>query len=123
MRQDSPMDALSPRERQRLDDDGYLTFEGMIDPAHVRAMRARLEESLAVTEQGHAGTLIVGGLLDEPVFDAAWHHPRVLAAVRQVLGDDHRLLGLGSRGLRPGHGQQALHVDWNTQETHGVWYA
>ena len=117
------MDPLSPRERQRLDDDGYLAFEGLVDPARVRAMRSRLEELLAVTEQSHAGTLIVGGLLDEPVFDAAWHHPRVLAAMRQVLGDDHRLLGLASRGLRPGHGQQALHVDWGGQGTPGVWYA
>ena len=117
------MDALSPRERQRLDDDGYLALEGLVDPPRVRAMRSRLEERLAVTEQSHAGTLIVGGLLDEPVFDAAWNHPRVLAAMRRVLGDDHRLLGLASRGLRPGHGQQALHVDWSSQETHGVWYA
>jgi ectoine hydroxylase-related dioxygenase (phytanoyl-CoA dioxygenase family) len=42
--------------------------------------------------------------------------------MRRVLGDDPRLLGLSSRGLRPGHGQQALHVDWRNQETHGVWY-
>src|SRR5690242_11635193 len=118
-----PMDPLSLRERQRLDDDGYLAFEGLIDPPRVRAMRSRLEELLAVTEQSHAGTLIVGGLLDEPVFDAAWHHPRVLAAMRQVLGDDHRMLGLASRGLRPGHGQQALHVDWGGPGTPGLWYA
>lgn len=61
--------------------------------------------------------------MQEVTFDAAWGQPRVLAAVRRVLGDDLRLLGLASRGLRPGHGQQALHVDWRTQETHGVWYA
>ena len=109
------MDPLSPRERQRLDDDGYLALEGLVQPGRVRAMLTRLEELLAVTEQSHAGTLIVGGLLDEPVFDAAWYHPRVLAAMRQVLGDDHRMLGLASRGLRPGHGQQALHVDWGGQ--------
>lgn len=117
------MDALSPRERHRLDNDGHLAFEGLIDPARVRAMRSRLEELLAVTKQDHAGTLIVGGLFVEPVFDAAWQHPRVLAAVRRMLGDDHRLLGLASRGLRPGHGQQALHVDWGGQGTPGVWYA
>ena len=32
-------------------------------------------------------------------------------------------LGLASCGLRPGHGQQALHVDWGGQGTPGVWYA
>jgi ectoine hydroxylase-related dioxygenase (phytanoyl-CoA dioxygenase family) len=86
-------------------------------------MRSRLEELIAVTAQDHAGTLIVGGLLDEEVFDAAWQHPRVLAAVRHLLGDEYRLTGLASRGLRPGHGQQALHVDWGGQGVPGVWYA
>ena len=73
-------------------------------------MRTRLEELLAVTEQDHAGTLIVCGLLDEQVFDATWRHPRVLAAVRHVLGDDYRLTGVVARGLRPGHGQQSTGV-------------
>ena len=73
---------------------------------------ARLEMLLMGTPQDHAGTLIVGELLKEDVFDLAWNHPRVLEAVRLLLGPDPRLLGFASRGLRPGHGQQALHVDW-----------
>jgi ectoine hydroxylase-related dioxygenase (phytanoyl-CoA dioxygenase family) len=106
-----------------LDDEGYLALEGIVEPRRVAAMRRRLEELLAVTPQDHAGTLIVGGLLDEEVFDAAWLHPRLLAAVGHVLGDSPRLMGLSSRGLRPGHGQQALHVDWGGQGVPGVWYA
>src|SRR5262245_58096119 len=106
------MDALTANERQRLDDEGYLVLERLVEPRRVQAMRARLEALLAVTPQDHAGTLIVAGLLEEPVFDAAWNHPRVLAAARHVLGDSCRLTGLASRGLQPGHGQQALHVDW-----------
>jgi hypothetical protein len=117
------MDVLTKVERQRLDDEGYLALEGIVEPRRVSAMRARLEELLAVTPQDHAGTLIVGGLLDEEVFDAAWLHPRVLAAVGHVLDDVYRLTGLSSRGLRPGHGQQALHVDWGGQGVPGVWYA
>jgi ectoine hydroxylase-related dioxygenase (phytanoyl-CoA dioxygenase family) len=117
------MDMLTSSERQQLDDEGYLALEGLVEPRRVQAMRKRLEELLAVTPQSHEGTLIVGGLLDEEVFDAMWLHPRLLAAVRHVLGDAHRLLGLGSRGLRPGHGQQALHVDWGGQGVPGVWYA
>jgi hypothetical protein len=117
------MDILSASERQRLDDEGYLALDGIVEPRRIRTMRSRLEELLAVTEQGHAGTLIVGGLLEEEVFDAAWLHPRILAAVGHLLGDGYRLLGLGSRGLRPGHGQQALHVDWGGQGVPGVWYA
>jgi ectoine hydroxylase-related dioxygenase (phytanoyl-CoA dioxygenase family) len=117
------MDMLTTSERQRLDDEGYVGLEGIVERRCVEAMRARLEELLAVTPQDHAGTLIVGGLHDEEVFDAAWLHPRVLAAVRHVLGDACRFMGLASRGLRPGHGQQALHVDWGGQGVPGVWYA
>jgi ectoine hydroxylase-related dioxygenase (phytanoyl-CoA dioxygenase family) len=117
------MDILAARERQRLDEDGYLALERIVESRRVKGIRTRLEELLAVTEQDHAGTLIVGGLLEEEVFDAAWLHPRVLAAVRHVLGDEYRLMGVGSRGLRPGHGQQALHVDWGAYGVSGVWYA
>jgi hypothetical protein len=117
------MDTLTKSERQRLDDDGYIALEGLVKPRGVEAMRARLEALLAVTTQDHAGTLIVGGLLDEQVFDAAWLHPRVLAAVGLVLGDSYRLLAVGSRGLRPGHGQQALHVDWGDKGVPAAWYA
>jgi ectoine hydroxylase-related dioxygenase (phytanoyl-CoA dioxygenase family) len=117
------MDVLTASERQRLDIDGYLALEGVVDAGRIRAMRTRLEELHAVTEQDHAGTLVVGGLIEEEIFDAAWLHPRVLAAVGQVLGDGYRLLGVGSRGLRPGHGQQALHVDWGGHVPPGVWYA
>jgi hypothetical protein len=118
------MDLLTASDRQRLDDDGYLVLDGIVPPKPVKAMRDRLEELLLVTEQEHRGTLIVGRLLEEEAFDAAWLHPRVLAAVRHVLGDGFRLTGAMARGIRPGHGQQALHADWS----HGlggkpdVWY-
>lgn len=116
------MNILTEHERKHLDEVGYLAFEGLVDSRRLVAMRTRLEELLAATPQDHAGTLIVGGLLDEAVFDAAWLHPKVFAAVRHLLGDDYRFTGLASRGLRPGHGQQALHVDWGGQGVPGVWY-
>jgi ectoine hydroxylase-related dioxygenase (phytanoyl-CoA dioxygenase family) len=116
------MDTLSARERQQLDEDGYLALAGIVEPRRLSAMRTRLEELLTVTEQGHAGTLIVGGLVEEEVFDAAWSHPRIFAAVQAILGDEYRLSGVASRGLRTGHGQQSLHVDWGGQGVPGVWY-
>jgi ectoine hydroxylase-related dioxygenase (phytanoyl-CoA dioxygenase family) len=118
------MNLLTASERQQLDDDGYVVLEGIVQPNHVKAMCDRLEQLLLVTPQDHRGTLIVGGLLDEAVFDAAWLHPRVLAAVRHVLGEEFRLTGVSSRGIRPGHGQQALHADWSDGlgGQPGVWY-
>ena len=117
------LDVLTTSERQRLDADGYLALAGVVDPTRVRTMRTRLDKLHAVTEQTHAGTLVVGGLLEEQVFDAAWRHPRVLAAVGHVLGDGYRLLGVASRSVRPGHGQEAIHVDWGSHVPPGLWYA
>jgi ectoine hydroxylase-related dioxygenase (phytanoyl-CoA dioxygenase family) len=114
---------LTKREIDQLDQDGYLILEGLVEPARVAKMRSRLEQLLEGTPQDHAGTLIVGDLLKDEVFDAAWNHPPVLEAVRHLLGPDSRLMGLFSRGLRPGHGQQALHVDWGGQGVPKVWYA
>jgi hypothetical protein len=105
------MNLLAASDQQQLDHDGYLVLERIVPPNYVKAMRDRLEELFLVTEQEHRGTLIVGGLVEDEVFDAAWLHPRVLAAVRHVLGDGVRLTGVSSRGIQPGYGQQALHVD------------
>jgi len=116
------MSILTSQEQKQLDDEGYLALSGIVDGKRLAAMRMRLEQMLAVTPQEHAGTLIVGGLIEEAVFDTVWSHPRVLAAVRQVLGPEMLLTGVSSRGLRPGHGHQALHVDWGGQGTPGVWY-
>ncbi|MEZ6058745.1 MAG: phytanoyl-CoA dioxygenase family protein [Planctomycetaceae bacterium] len=113
---------LTSDESRRLEEDGFLALEGIVSEKQLQAMRRRLRELLDATEQKHAGTLIVDGLLAEETFDPAWRHPRVLAAVKSVLGDSHRLLGVFSRGLRPGHGQQALHADWGGQGQPGVWY-
>ena len=115
-------ESLTTTERRQLDDDGYVALEGIVDPRQIMDMRTRLEALLAITQQEHAGTLIVNGLLGEEVFDAAWRHPRVLAAIECVLGNACRLMGTFSRGLRPGHGQQALHTDWAGQGEAGVWY-
>jgi hypothetical protein len=120
----SGMNPPTASERQQLYDDGYLALDGIVQPNCVKAMHDRLEELRLVTEQDHRGTLIAWGLLEEEVFDAAWLHARVLAAVRLVLGEGYRLTGVISRGIRPGHGQQALRADWSDGlgGKPGVWY-
>ena len=118
------MDLLTASERQRLDEDGFLTLRNIVRPSRLTAMRKRLEALLAVTKQEHLGTLVVPGLLEEELFDAAWLHSRVLDAVGQVLGEGFRLMGVALRGIRPGHGQQAMHIDWSDGMggMPGVWY-
>lgn len=117
------MDALTASERHRLDADGFLALEGVVVAERVRSMKARIEELHAATQQAGARLQVGKNLLEEQLFDAAWCHPRVLAAVVQVLGGGFRLLSVGSLSPRPGHGQQALHVDWGGQVPPGLWYA
>lgn len=114
--------ARSVKEWESLDRNGFIALPGLIDSKQVSAMRSKLEQLIETTPQEHAGTLIVGGLISDAVFDFAWSHPRVLSAIESVLGTDPFLLGVSSRGLRPGHGQQALHTDWGGQGQKGVWY-
>ncbi len=113
---------LTTDEIHRLETDGFLALEGVVSQSQLTAMRTRLLELLRTTPQKNAGTLIVNGLLDDDVFDAAWNHPRVLSAVESVLREPGRLLGVFSRGLRAGHGQQELHSDWGRQGLPNVWY-
>lgn len=105
-----------------LDRDGYVALEGLVDRQNVAVMKNKLEHLLAITPQQHAGTLIAGGLIEYPEFDLAWNQPPVIAAIQYVLGDDPLLLGVTSRGIRTGHGKQALHTDWGGQGQTGVWY-
>jgi hypothetical protein len=114
---------LSPKELEQLDSQGYLELPSIVPTKDIRAMRSRIEALLAITPQEHAGTLIVGGLVEEPLFDPVWSHPRVLAAIAHVLAAPMRLVGVSLRGLRPGHGLQALHVDWGGQGMPGFWYS
>jgi ectoine hydroxylase-related dioxygenase (phytanoyl-CoA dioxygenase family) len=117
------MSVLTARERQRLDAHGYLPLEGIVEPERVRVMRARLEELHAAAERAGGRLRVAKNLIEEGLFDAAWRHPRILAAVAQVLDDGCRLLAVGSLSTRPAHGQQALHVDWGGPVPPGVWYA
>jgi hypothetical protein len=119
----SATQVLSPAERDQLDSQGYLELPGIVSAEDVSRMRSRIGALLAITPQEHAGTLIVGGLIEEPLFDPVWSHPRVLAAIAHVLSAPMRLVGVSLRGLRSNHGQQALHVDWGGQGVPGIWYS
>ena len=47
------------------------------------------------------------------VFDVFYSHPRVLAAMAEVLGEAFKLSSLNYRAAKPGKGLQKLHVDWH----------
>ena len=121
---------LSQDEKQFLDEQGYLPLPEIMNHAQVDALRTRFDE--LVEEEGEkagtevhqeAGTNRLSNLVDKgEIFEICFTHPRVLAAMRHVLGPDFRLSSLNGRAALPGQGLQGLHADWGTGVEPGDYY-
>jgi hypothetical protein len=116
--------ALSSHATEYLDRDGFVLLEGVLDDATAGRLADRLDALLA-SEGEHAGREFrelvppadrrgadhLGDLLSkDPLFERCVTAPRVLGAVRALLGDRVRLHAMNSRSPRPGDGQQDLHM-------------
>jgi len=121
--------ALTAEERAQLDRDGFVVLPGVLGPAQVDALNARLAALLA--EEGEdagkevhqeAGTDRLSDLVNKgEEFRACFTHARVLAAVAHVLGADLKLSSLNARIAKPGEGGQHLHADWHGPVEPGDW--
>ena len=113
-------DTLTAAEKSSLDNDGYVFLCGILSPAHVRKMAARVDELIAsekargvVEGQQEPGTNRVANLLNkDSMFDICLTHPRLLAAIAHVLQGEFRSFGISARNSLPGGGHQDLHVDF-----------
>ncbi|NIK57834.1 phytanoyl-CoA dioxygenase family protein [Kribbella shirazensis] len=112
-------DVLTPSEKDQLDRDGFLALEGILTTEEVSAINKRLAE-LTAAEGDRAGLEVhqekgadrLADLVNkDPKFEVCFSHPRVLAAMKHVLGE-FRLSSLNSRAALPGEGHQALHADF-----------
>ncbi|MGI8450462.1 MAG: phytanoyl-CoA dioxygenase family protein [Streptosporangiaceae bacterium] len=131
---------LSEREQAQLDADGFTILPGVLSPAEIAAMNARLDEAITVARD-LCGTdprrnpfpryaafeddeIVLKDLVNwGPEFDIAISHPRVLAAVQAVLGDNLKLSYLHMRQPAPGAGHQDLHLDtYEDPAVHPVHY-
>jgi ectoine hydroxylase-related dioxygenase (phytanoyl-CoA dioxygenase family) len=113
-------DVLTPAEKDRLDRDGFLPLAGILTAEEVSAINKRLAE-LTAAEGDRAGLEVhqekgtdrLADLVNkDPMFEVCFSHPRVLAAMKHVLGE-FRLSSLNSRAALPGEGHQALHADFD----------
>src|SRR5260221_441729 len=100
---------LSPSERTHLDEAGFLILPEILTPEQVRSFTVCLD-TLAEQEgdragwetHQEAGSVRLSDLVNkDPIFDLAFTHPRVLAAVQHVLGGDLKLSSLNSRAALP----------------------
>ncbi len=120
---------LTPEEKQFLDQNGYLNLGKLLSDAQLAEVRqilnrllqeegeqagAELMDSPYIRHPKEAGADRLADLVNkDPVFDQFYTHPRVLAAVAQVVGTELKLSSLNYRAAKPGAGLQKLHVDWH----------
>ena len=129
-------DTLTDEERHRLNEDSYLLFESLMDDAWLDAVRSHHERLMVEKygpvldeadtqriirerseEQGEPGSFNHGSrrwfnMVDEgEIFERMYTHPRVLAAVHQIIETDFRLHSVNGRDALPGLGEQGLHAD------------
>jgi ectoine hydroxylase-related dioxygenase (phytanoyl-CoA dioxygenase family) len=110
---------LSRAEKEALDKQGYLIVPGLLDHQWLEQLRAAFERLLEEHEKANGnhsrqatGTRHVDGLgYQGELFERVYTHPKLLAAVRHILGDEFRFGGLHGRDPLPGFGQQGLHGD------------
>lgn len=112
--------ALSAREREALDRDGYIVLSEIIDAEWQARLRSAFESGYqkdgGATAVKESGTRHVNDLVNrDPVFEGVFTHSRVLAGVYHVLRDAFRVGQIGGRDPLPGYGQQGLHADWTAR--------
>ena len=121
-------DTLSAEEKAFLDAQGYLPLYDVMTAAQAQQMADCLEE-VAAAEGARAGQELLDSPMikhpkeagvhrmsdlvnKDPVFTICFTHPRVLAAIRHVIGPELKLSSLNSRIALPGEGLQKLHADY-----------
>jgi ectoine hydroxylase-related dioxygenase (phytanoyl-CoA dioxygenase family) len=112
-------DLLTGAEKDHLDHLGFLPLEGVLTLEEVAGFNKRMAE-LTAAEGDRAGLEVhqekgtdrLADLINkDPMFEVCFSHPRVLAAMKHVLGE-FKLSSLNSRAALPGEGHQALHADF-----------
>ncbi len=118
---------LSPAQQVELERLGYLLLPGHMSPDMLARMRAAHDRLMAMKycdaggcpdavagDYWHheSGTRRLANLTSaDPVFDATYTDPLVLAAAAQLFTRPFKLDSINAREALPGRGQQALHRD------------
>ncbi|MDA0708695.1 MAG: phytanoyl-CoA dioxygenase family protein [bacterium] len=121
---------LTQQEKTFLDENGYLPLHSLLSQNQVTALRARYDE--LVEEEGEdagkevhqeEGTHRLSDLPNkDPMFEVCFTHPRVLAAMKHVLGTTFKLSSLNGRAALPGKGLQGIHADWSNAVEPGDYF-
>lgn len=118
---------LSEQQQQDLREAGFVNLGVLLDRERRHRVTERIDELLrdegdqAGAELAHSphirhprekGADRLADLVNkDPMFDAIWTHPLLLAAIGCVL-KSFKLSSLNYRSAKPGFGAQKLHADW-----------
>ncbi|SHI87144.1 phytanoyl-CoA dioxygenase family protein [Pseudozobellia thermophila] len=119
---------LSKDELGFLEENGYLDLGQLLTDEEVGAINNRIDELLVEEGENAGSELAESKYIRHPkeegahrladlvnkgaVFDVFYTHPKVLAGIAAVLGNDYKLSSLNYRAAKPGKGLQKLHVDY-----------
>lgn len=79
---------------------------------------------VSVADKEQKGVVRLVDLVNKGIeFDRIYTNPRVLAGVRQIIGEEFRLSSLNFRSPEPGYGLQRLHADWDMPVSNQIYYA
>ena len=120
---------LSQQEKDFLDENGYLILGQLLSSSQLNTISTHLQNLLDSEAEQAGSELLDSKYIRHPKeegvdrladlvnkgaeFDIFYTHPRLLAAISHVLGDDFKLSALNYRASLKGHGLQKLHVDWH----------
>ena len=111
---------ISRAERDSLDRDGYVNLGPLLDADRLRKMRDRYDAAIGEEGSNAADKVGLGRVVDTVVkpmnrdglLDPIFMHPRLLAAVRHVLGVHLKYIGSNYHCALPGYGHQNIHADF-----------
>ena len=111
-------DAISSKQKQQLDDDGFFIVENVLSKSDVETMRSEFERIHAAENDrgGHEvhvepGARRLSNIFNKTAaFDKCLEIPEILAASSYLLGEI-KLHGANARDPVQGYGNQDLHVD------------
>jgi len=126
---------ISQSEKAFLDKNGYLNLGVLLDKQTVEKVNKRILEieqsegdkagaelfdSKYIRHPSEVGATRLADLVNKgEEFDIFYTHPKVLAGIREVLGNSIKLSSLNYRAAKPHMGLQKLHVDWKDSIANG----
>ncbi len=89
------------------------------------SIKREIKQMLATqAQQDISGTIRICDLVNKGAeFDVLYTHPKLIAAVRHIIGKNFKLSSLNYRSPKPQQGQQLLHVDWGWATRPGEYFA